>query len=720
MEQLLQSLKAGEMEIVSLPNPHPGKGEVLVRTHFSAISTGTEGKTVSDARKGYIAKAKSRKEEVSKVVKAARSHGIADTYKMVMNKLEALQPLGYSLSGVVEKVGEGVKNFKPGDRVACGGASASHAELVTIPENLCVSIPDAAAIDEAAFTTIGAIAMQGIRRAELNLGENAVVIGLGIIGQITLRLLKSAGVRTFGIDLKEDLVDLAFQSGAENATVRGDELLEAKVNQFSKGNGVDAVIITAASSSLDPVELAGVLCRTHGKVVIVGSVPTGFSRKNYYRKELELRMSTSYGPGRYDANYEEKGFDYPIGQVRWTENRNMQAFTELLGNGSVQLADLISHRFAFENAREAFDLVVNREADKMGILLEYDTAKPIANADQKIRKKVISGDRVSFIGAGSFASNFLLPAIKDQVTLSGIATSRPHTAENAARKYGFEKAYSDVSAMLNEDGSAACVIATRHDSHAPLAIEALRSGKRVFLEKPLCLNIDEYFQLKSLLKKADTPDLMVGFNRRFSPLIQVVKKKISGISCAINYRINAGAVPPDHWVHDPQIGGGRIIGEVCHFIDLCSYITESKVESISAKAMDSTPQNHDTFVASIRFENGSVAAISYFSNGSKQVGKEFLEVFAGGMTAAVDDFKTMKISGAKTETTKLSKQDKGHTPEFTAFAEAVKSGSPFPISIEEVLHATLSTFALVESIQKNGEQVFISEFEAQWNSPNAN
>lgn len=720
MEQLLQSLKAGEMEIVTLPNPIPGKGEVLVRTHFSAISTGTEGKTVSDARKGYIAKAKSRKEEVGKVIKAAKSHGIADTYKMVMNKLEALQSLGYSLSGVVIEVGSGVNNFKPGDRVACGGASASHAELVTVPENLCVSIPDDAALDEAAFTTIGAIAMQGIRRAELNLGENAVVIGLGIIGQITLRLLKAAGVKTFGIDLKEDLVNLAIQSGAENASLRSDELLEAKVAEFSKGNGVDAVIITAASSSLDPVELAGILCRTHGKVIIVGSVPTGFSRKNYYRKELELRMSTSYGPGRYDANYEEKGFDYPIGQVRWTENRNMLAFAELLGNGAVSLTDLISHRFPFEKAREAFDLVVNREAEKMGILLEYDTKKTIARSEETASKKVVSGDRVSVIGAGSFASNFLLPNIKDQLTLAGIATSRPHTAENAARKFGFEKAYSDVSAMLREDGASACVIATRHDSHAPLAIEALKSGKRVFLEKPLCLTIDEYFQLKSLLNKAETPDLMIGFNRRFSPHIKSLKKKISGIPCAINYRINAGAVPPDHWVHDPEIGGGRIFGEVCHFIDLCSFIAESRVESISAKAMKSAPQNHDTFVASIRFENGSVASISYFSNGSKLVGKEFLEVFAGGITGIIDDFKTMKLVGTKTETTKLSKQDKGHADEFTAFAEAVKSGSPFPISIDEVLHATLVTFAFVESIQRSGEQVFISEFEARWNSPNAN
>ncbi|MCA1761527.1 MAG: zinc-binding alcohol dehydrogenase, partial [Flavobacteriales bacterium] len=307
MEQLLQSLKKGKMEIVTLPNPQSQKGQVLVRTYYSAISTGTEGKTVSDARKGYVAKAQSRKEEVSKVIKAAQNFGISDTYKMVMNKLESLQPLGYSLSGEVIDVGEGVKEFKPGDRVACGGATASHAELVVVPKNLVVKLQPKTPMDQAAFTTIGAIALQGIRRSGLNIGENAAVIGLGLIGQITVKLLKAAGIRAFGIDIKADLVDQALQSGAEGASLRSDALLETKVAEFAHGEGVDAVIITAGTSSLDPVELAGTLCRTHGKVVIVGSVPTGFSRKNYYRKELELLMSTSYGPGRYDSNYEEKG-----------------------------------------------------------------------------------------------------------------------------------------------------------------------------------------------------------------------------------------------------------------------------------------------------------------------------------------------------------------------------------------------------------------------------
>lgn len=708
------------MEIVELPNPTARKGEVLVRTHFSAISTGTEGKTVSDARKGYIAKAKSRKEEVSKVVNAARTHGVADTYKMVMNKLEALQPLGYSLSGVVESVGTGVNNFKPGDRVACGGASASHAELVTIPENLCVKLSEKVPIDQAAFTTIGAIAMQGIRRAELNLGENCVVIGLGIIGQITLRLLKAAGVRTFGIDLKPDLVSLAQKSGAENAAMRSDETLEAKVSEFARGNGVDAVIITAATSSLDPVELAGTLCRTHGKVVIVGAVPTGFSRKNYYRKELDLRMSTSYGPGRYDANYEEKGLDYPIGQVRWTENRNMQAFAELLGHGSLDLYDLISHRFEFTNAQKAFDLVVNREADKMGVLLEYDTEKELSRSSISDQKEVKTGDTISLIGAGSFAYNFLIPSLQDKVKFGGVCTSRPHTAENTARKFSFAKAYASVEEMLTADRSTACVIATRHDTHAPFAMQTLQAGKRVFLEKPLCLNMDEYVALKNLLSSPETPDLMVGFNRRFAPNIVELKSKLSDIPLAINYRVNAGVVPPEHWVHDPEVGGGRIIGEVCHFIDLCSFLTGSPVVSVSATALETEPQNHDTFTASLHLADGSVASISYFSNGNKKLTKEYLEVFGGGFSAVIDDFKTLKMFGNKAENRKLSKQDKGHADELAAFAKAVKSGQPFPISTDEVLDATVATFALLESIRNTGRRINIAEFESQWTSPKAN
>ncbi len=700
------------MEIVDLPNPSPGRGELLIRTHYSAISTGTEGKTVSDARKGYIAKAQARKEEVSKVIKAAKTHGLTDTYRMVMNKLEALQPLGYSAAGEVIAIGTDVEGFEIGDHVACGGASASHGELMVIPKNLCVKVEKGTALDQAAFTTIGAIAMQGIRRAGLGLGENCVVIGLGLIGQLSIRLLRAAGVRAYGVDLKQELVDQAITSGAEGAAHRQDEQIEDKIKAFSGGQGVDAVIITAATSSTDPVELAGRICRVHGKVIVVGNVPTGFSRKAYYRKELDLLMSTSYGPGRYDRGYEEKGLDYPIGQVRWTENRNMQAFVALLSNGSIDISDLITHRFPFPSAKEAFDTVVDNSISKMGVVLTYDTEKALSNGAIHINHTAQKSDRVSVIGAGSFASNFLLPSLKEELTLAGVVTARPHTAENAKRKFGFERAYANSAELLTDPSSSAVVIATRHDSHAALAIEALKNGKRVFLEKPLCLNWSELESIEAQLREPDCPDLMVGFNRRFAPHVQAVYEKFNGLPVAIQYRINAGAQPADHWVHDPEIGGGRIIGEACHFIDLCIFLSRSQVVSVSAKALPDHNGQNDTMIASLHFQNGSIANISYFSNGNPKMPKEYLEVFSGGVSATIDDFKSLEIFGAS-EKTKSGKQDKGHAAEIAAFGAALKSGAPLPISVDEVLHSTRVTFAILDSIKMGGELVKMEDVDGR-------
>lgn len=710
------------MEIATLPNPIPGKGEVLVRTAFSAISTGTEGKTVSDARKGYVAKAKSRKEEVAKVVKAAQTYGVAETYKLVMNKLESLQPLGYSLSGEVVSVGTGVSEFKPGDRVACGGASASHAELVCVPKNLCVKLNPKTALDQAAFTTIGAIAMQGIRRADLKLGENCAVIGLGLIGQLTIRLLKAAGVKSFGIDLKEALIELAVNSGAEEAALRSDELIEERIKKFSNGNGVDSVIITAATSSTDPVELAGEICRTHGKVVIVGAVPTGFSRKNYYRKELELLMSTSYGPGRYDANYEEKGLDYPIGQVRWTENRNMQAFVHLLGSGALNISDLISHKFPFAEAKKAFDLIVDGAESKMGVLLEYDQAKEIKIEQNEANQEgVLKVDSVSFIGAGSFAGNFLLPNLKDKIHLSAVATKRPHSAENAKRKFEFDQAFADADALIENDRAGAVVIATRHDSHAELTLKALKNGKRVFIEKPLCLKPQELTEIKERVRSNIGADVMVGFNRRFAPAVIELKKKLSlELPKVIQYRVNAGYQPNDHWVHDPEVGGGRILGEACHFVDLCFFVAGTKAVSVSAVPMGAEPQNFDSFTANLAFADGSIASLVYMSNGNKALPKEHIEVSTGGFSAVIDDFRKVSYFGKSTNRNKLPKQDKGHAAEMELVADALKQGKPFPISMDEVFHSTLVTFALMESVREGGKQIFIDEYERRWTSPKAN
>ncbi len=702
------------MELADLPNPVPGLGEILIRTAFSAISTGTEGRTVSDARKGYIAKAKSRRAEVEKVIDTARKQGIADTYRMVMNRLEALQPLGYSLSGTVVDVGPGVRGFRKGDRVACGGSEAAHSELVAVSENLCVKLPDATPLDQAAFTTIGAIAMQGVRRAELSLGESAAIIGLGLIGQLTVKLLRQAGVRAFGIDIHTGPVEAALESGAEYAALRNDETLESTIVEKSGGYGVDAVIITAGSSSTDPVDLAGRLCRHRGKVVVVGNVPTGFERKNYYRKELDLRMSASYGPGRYDPNYEQKGLDYPIGHVRWTENRNMEAFAHLLADGGMDVQNLITHRFPFDKAREAFDLVVDGTIPKMGVLLEYDTTRELTAKRPAPTKTFTATPSVSVIGAGSFATNFLLPHLGKHIPFNAVATSRPHTAENAKRKFGFQRSFTDADLLIDDDSTTAVVIATRHDSHASLALKALRAGKRVYVEKPLCLTPWEYLELEAQLNRNGSPDLMVGFNRRFAPHIVRLRSKFNAGPVAINYRINAGHVPPDHWVHDPEIGGGRILGEACHFIDLCAFISRSAIKEVAAFAMQTQPQNLDTFSASLSFENGSVANISYFSNGNKSLPKEMIEVSGGVLSARIDDFKTQTIYGQKKSVDKLKKQDKGHAAEMQAVAEALRIGKPLPISVEDSLHATAATFALLESIAQGGSAISVNQLVQSW------
>ncbi len=693
------------MELADLPNPVARRGEVLVRTAFSAISTGTEGRTVSDARKGWIAKAKSRRQEVEKVIDTARKQGIADTYRMVMTRLEAMNPLGYSVSGTVVEVGPGVRNFRPGDRVACGGGGASHAELVAVKENLCVKLPDEAPLDQAAFTTIGSIAMQGVRRAELSLGETAVVIGLGIIGQMTIKLLQRAGVRAFGIDIREEPLATALQSGAERAESRHSETLERGVLEWSGGHGVDAVIITAGGGDTDAVNLAGALCRHRGKVVIVGNVATGFERKNYYRKELDLRMSTSYGPGRYDPEYEEKGKDYPIGHVRWTENRNMQSFAALLADG-MDIGHLITHRFPFDEAEKAFDAVVARSSGMLGVLLEYDLTKDLSAPRKTVPQPPTQS--VSLIGAGSFAGNFLLPHLSGLIAFDAVATSRPHTAENAMRKFGFHRSYADARQLIEESQSGAVLIATRHDSHAPLALAALEAGKRVYVEKPLCLTKEELGLLEEQLRRPDSPDLMVGFNRRFAPHIQKILPLLDGGPVAINYRVNAGHVPPDHWVHDPETGGGRILGEACHFIDLCTYLAQSPVSEVSAFAAETHPQNLDTFTASLRFENGSIATVSYFSNGNRALPKEWLEISRAGMSVQIDDFRTMTVYGGKKRTFKLPKQDKGHAAEMRALAEALNAGAPLPVSVEDSLHATEATFAVLESIASGGEKITVS------------
>lgn len=700
MHQLTQQLKSGDMQILEVPFPIMGPGQVLVRNHFSVISAGTEGKNVSDARKGYIAKAKSRQKEVRTVIESIKSEGFKKTYDVVMSKLEAPSPLGYSCAGEVIAVGSDIRDLEVGDYVACGGAGAYHAEIVAVNRNLCVKVPKSVSLEKAAFTTIASIALQGIRQADLRIGENCTIIGLGLVGLLTVQLLRASGIKTIGVDIDPQKVEKAISMGCDRPYSRNQNGLIQAIYNDTNGHGTDAVIITAGTSSLDPVELAGEICRKKGKVIIVGAVPTGFSRAHYYKKELDLRMSSSYGPGRYDADYEEKGIDYPIGYVRFTENRNMQTFIDLLEAERIDISGLITHRFKLDNAKEAYDLILSHEEPSIGILLEYNVEKELQTSVSLKNTEAVAGPlNISFIGAGNFAQNAVLPRIKGKCVFRGIATTEGNMSRYVAEKYGFAYCADDPEKILNDEQTGTVFVLTRHDTHAMFSVAALKAGKNVIVEKPLAMTFDELEQVKSAYDSSPG-QLILGFNRRFSPLTQTLIKMLpKELPRAINIRINAGMVPSDHWVHDPTVGGGRIIGEACHFIDLATFLAGSKAGSVHATGMRQDPNLRDTVTINLSFENGSIANICYFSNGNKNVPKERIEVFCGSSYYLIDDFMSMTTITDKGEQKfKLKSQDKGHSKQFDLILAALETKQSFPIAFEEIYHSSLLTLLALESM----------------------
>lgn len=703
MKQLTQQLKSGKMEILEVPFPVLSSGQVLVRNHYSVISSGTEGKTVTDARKGYISKARSRQKEVKQVLEMIKSEGLKKTYDLVMNKLEAPSALGYSCAGEVIAVGDDIKDITPGDRVACGGGGAVHADIVAINRNLCVKVPEHVDLQHAAFTTIASIAIQGIRQADIRFGENCTVIGLGLIGLLTIQILKAAGIKAIGIDINDYNVQKALSCGADLALSRNNEGIAQTITDFCGGFGTDAVIITAASNSSDPVELAGEISRKKGKVIIVGAVPTGFSRNNYYKKELELKMSTSYGPGRYDPNYEEKGIDYPIGYVRFTENRNMQSFVDLLAGNKLFLDKLISHTFDFENAQEAYDLVVSRAEPITGIVLKYNIEiRPEHKVQLSEPSTGTNPLNIGFIGAGNFAQNAVLPRIKGKCNLIGVLTAEGNISRYVADKYGFKYCTDSLEQLLHDNTIGTIFVLTRHNTHTEFSIKALEAGKNVIVEKPLAMNLEELSLIKAAYEKSGK-SLMLGFNRRFSSLTQkMISDFIQDQKKAIQIRVNAGTVPPEHWVHDPVTGGGRIIGEVCHFIDLAGFIAQSKVQSINAFSLKSNLALNDTLTLNLEYENGSIANISYFSNGNKNVPKERIEVYSNNTVYLIDDFKSLYTYTSKgTQKVKLKAQDKGHMKQFELVLQALSTGNNLPISFEEIYHSSLVTIETLRSLNEN-------------------
>ncbi len=704
MKQLTQELKSGKMEIMEVPFPALNKGNVLVRNHYSVISAGTEGKTVTDARKGYLAKAQSRQKEVKQVIDMVKTNGLMPTYKLVMNKLEAPSALGYSTAGEVIAVADDVTEFKVGDRVACGGVSASHADVVSVPKNLCVKVPENVDLKYAAFTTIASIAVQGIRQADLRMGENCLIIGMGLIGQMTSKILSASGIRPIGVDVSDAQVEQSKAVGIQDVYNRNTPGIEDLIMKFSNGNGVDSVIITAGTSSLDPVELAGAVARKKAKVVIVGAVPTGFNRANYYKKELDLRMSMSYGPGRQDPTYEDKGIDYPIGYVRWTENRNMQSYLELIAAGKLDISGLISHTFKLEEAPEAYNMILSRSEAFNGVVIQYEEGVPSSRLELASKSFPASEPNVGMIGAGNFAQGTLLPNMKDHCNFVGVATGRGNMSKYVGEKYKFNYCAESASEVFEDKNVNTIVITTRHDSHAEYVIKGIEAGKHVFVEKPLAMNEEELESIREAYNntaKENPVQVMVGFNRRFAPPVQEVKKLfVDEQPKSIMMRVNAGVVPPDHWVNDPKVGGGRIIGEGCHFIDLAMYLAGNKITAVSASAMQDANGLNNTVVVNLEFANGSVASVSYFSNGSKSVAKEYIEVFCGQTVAIIDDFRSLTISGGKNAVKKF-KQDKGHAEELKQFFGAIKTGKPQPISFEDCYVSSLATLKVLESIREN-------------------
>ena len=714
MKQMTQKLKDGKVRIIECPVPPLLPGRILVKTFYSLISAGTEGDTVKTARKSYIGKAKARPRQVKQVLDTLRSQGPMATYRAVMKKLDAHSSIGYSMVGEVLDVGDGVSGFRSGDIVACGGKTACHAEIVSVPELLAVKVPQAQGgphteeqLQAAAYNTLGAIAMQGVRQAVPSLGENTAVIGLGLLGQLICLLLRAAGIGVVGLDINPSAVKTASEKCCDLALDSKDPAAVSQVFDFTGGLGCDSVIIAAGTSSLAPINLAGAISRHRGTVVVLGAVPTGFDREpHYYQKELSLKMSCSYGPGRYDPVYEDKGHDYPPGYVRWTENRNMQAFQQLIGSGKLDLSYLTTHTFELDNAPRAYDMILAGTTPFKGILISYDRDKthrpgPLAISKSGKSAHVTAG----FIGAGSYCQSHLLPNLPGGVTLDGVSTSSSETARSAADRFGFRFASGNTADVINAEQTNTVFIATRHDSHGRYVLDALKAGRHVFVEKPLCIDTNEFEEIRKLYKDlAETgnpPQLMVGFNRTFAPLTRKMREKLPGGPHAILYRINAGSIPGNSWIQDMEVGGGRILGEVCHFVDYCACMTDSRPKTVAAASMADPAGHNDTLSVNLEFENGSVAAICYFANGAGSLPKEYIEVNGHGKSFVLDDFRELRMYGAsgKPEIEKLAFQDKGQKNQMKAFIKAVQKGDKPVIAPERIFSVTEACFAILESLR---------------------
>jgi predicted dehydrogenase/threonine dehydrogenase-like Zn-dependent dehydrogenase len=718
MKQLLQNMKTGKTTVEEIPIPTPHSGQALVRVAASLVSAGTERMLVEFGEKSLLGKARSRPDLVRQVVDKMKRDGVLPTVQAAFNRLDQPIPLGYSSAGVIVSVGDSMEGFKVGQRVACaGGGFAVHAEYNLIPHNLLTLLPDGVDFESAAFTTLGAIALHGFRLAEPQLGENVAVIGMGLLGILAAQIAVASGCHVLGIDTNPERVALAVSLGL-NACQREQAVESAQT--FTGSTGFDVVLICADTTSNDPVELAAVIARDRAHIVATGAVGLTFPRKTYFEKELSFVNSRSYGPGRYDPAYEEHGDDYPIGYVRWTEGRNFKAVVDLLAGHKLKVKDLITHRFPIERAAEAYAIITGKEQQPfLGILLTYSSKEE--ERPEKVVFTTIHRPaqvvRLGVLGAGLFANATLLPAIQKipGIELVGIASAAGLHAQHAAQKFGFAYAASSADEIIQDPEINTLAILTRHDSHSELVLKGLQAGKHVFVEKPLAIDKDGLDKVIAALamdggRQVETGRLessvkgllTVGFNRRFAPLAGLLAAHFAQRAEALymHYRINAGFIPLSHWTHDPGQGGGRVIGEGCHFVDFLTFLAGAAPVSVGAIALPDVGKYHaDNISMTFTFPDGSIGVVDYLANGDKSLPKERIEVFCGGRVAVLDDFRSLELirEGRRTVTRKA--QNKGWVDEWVAFEDAIREGSEAPIPYEQLIGVTKATFAAVESLR---------------------
>lgn len=714
MKQILQNLRNGEIFLEEVPPPTISGDGIIVRNHFSLISAGTEKTAVNSAQKNIFEKVKDDPSKINKVIDIIKREGLISAFKKVHKHFNNYQVLGYSTSGVV--VESLSSRFLPGDRVACAGAGcASHAEQIFVPENLAVKVPDEVTLEDACFTTLGAIALQGVRRLAPEMGENIVVIGLGLLGLLTIQFLKANGCKVIGIDVDNKRCEIAENLGCKNVFTNT-SLFEKKdeVLDITGGHGFDGVIITAGTSSNEPIETAGVLCRSNGRVVVVGNVGMDVPRNLYYEKELDLRVSRSYGPGRYDYNYETKGLDYPYNYVRWTENRNMQEFLNLVKSGHIDLKPLTTHIFKLDEAESAYDLLSGKKTEfYIGIILKYETEDKLQNSIKMSENFTVSDNaNMGIIGSGNFFKAVFMPALKGfkDVSIIGVCSIKGLNAKECAKELSAGYCTSDSEEILKDEKINAVIISTRHDSHFELSKKAILSGKSVLIEKPPVINVDDLNELKTLMEKAESK-YMVGYNRRFSPFAIKIREYLKDRTrpILINYRINAGYIPKENWIQDPLIGGGRIIGEVCHFIDLITYLTGSLPQSVTVfplkpKIIDDYWSVNDSIIINLEMRDGSAAVIQYTSDGSSLYPKERIDITGNALNIYLDDFTKLTVySNGKRETFR-NNQDKGHKNELNYFINWCRGQVKQEMDFEEIYYTSLTTFKILESIKTNTTQ----------------